>query len=75
MVCLDKIEGIIMKYKINLQELNEKIQNIKKIAEELTGIGEEFPALYRNSRRILASIKMLELNISDLVALDKPEPP
>jgi hypothetical protein len=32
-------------------------------------MAESFPALYRNSSRILASIKMLELNISDITNL------
>ena len=55
-----------MDYKNQINEIDEKIQNIKKLANDLTIRGEEFPSLYRNSRRILASIKMLELNISDL---------
>jgi hypothetical protein len=36
----------------------------------LNRLGDNFPALARNSVRILASIKMLEINISDLVELD-----
>jgi hypothetical protein len=54
--------------KIDLKELDSKIQSMKKTAEELKAMGEEFPALYRNISRILASIKMLELNISDVAA-------
>jgi chaperonin cofactor prefoldin len=50
----------------DLKELDTKIQSIKKTAEELKQMGEDFPALYRNVSRLLASIKMLELNISDL---------
>ena len=51
---------------IDLKELDRKIQSMKKTAEELRQMGENFPALYRNIRRILAGIKMLELNISDV---------
>ena len=54
---------------INLKEIDGKIQSMKKTAEELKAIGNDFPALYRNASRILASIKMLELNISDMTAL------
>jgi len=54
--------------KIKLKELDSKIQSMKKTAEELKAMGEDFPALYRNTSRILASIKMLELNISDVAA-------
>lgn len=53
---------------IELKELDSKIQSMKKTAEELKAMGEDFPALYRNISRILASIKMLELNISDVAA-------
>lgn len=52
---------------IDLNEINTKIQLLKKTAEELNQIGEDFPTLARNTVRILASIKMLEINISDLV--------
>ena len=55
---------------IDLNKINAKIQLMKKEAEELNQIGENFPALARNTVRILASIKMLEINVSDLVELD-----
>lgn len=54
---------------IDLYEINAKIQLLKKTAQELNSIGEDFPALGRNTVRILASIKMLEINVSDLVDL------
>ena len=47
--------------------LNEKILKIKKLFYELETDSDCFPALNRNSKRALASIKMLELNISDLI--------
>ena len=55
---------------IDLKKINAKIQLMKKTAEELHRIGENFPALARNTVRILASVKMLEINVSDLVELD-----
>ncbi len=54
---------------IDLKELDSRIQSLKKTAEELKTMGEDFPALYRNTSRILASIKMLELNISDVTTI------
>ena len=54
----------------DLQKIDDKIQVMKRTAEELNRIGEDFPAIARNSVRILASIKMLEINVSDLVELD-----
>jgi hypothetical protein len=50
----------------DLKEIDGKIQSLKKTAEELKQMGEDFPALYRNISRVLASIKMLELNVSDV---------
>jgi hypothetical protein len=55
-----------MSDKYNVKEMADKIASLKKAAEELRDLGEDFPALYRNARRILASIKMLEINISEL---------
>ena len=54
----------------DIKKIDDKIQVLKRTAEELKRMGEDFPALARNSTRILASIKMLELNVSDLVDLD-----
>jgi hypothetical protein len=58
-----------MAKKIDLKEIDSKIQLMKKTAEELKQMGEDFPALYRNVSRVLASIKMLELNISDVAGV------
>ena len=55
-----------MAKKIDLKKLDTKIQSIKKTAEELKKMSEDFPALNRNVSRLLASVKMLEMNISDV---------
>lgn len=59
-----------MAQQIDLKKLNTKIQLMKKTAEELKRMGENFPAITRNTVRILANVKMLEINVSDLVELD-----
>jgi len=59
-----------MARQIDLNEINAKIQLMKKTAEELNQIGEDFPTIARNMVRILASVKMLEINVSDLVDLN-----
>ena len=58
-----------MSQQIDLHEINEKIQLVKRTVEELNQIGKNFPAIARNTVRILASVKMLEINVSDLVEL------
>jgi hypothetical protein len=59
-----------MVQQIDLKKLNTKIQLMKKTAEELKRMGENFPAINRNTVRILASVKMLEINVSEVVELD-----
>ena len=59
-----------MMTQIDLKTIDEKIKLLKSTAQELNRLGDNFPALARNSVRILASIKMLEINISDLLELD-----
>ena len=55
-----------MEYKFNLKEMDKKIRLLKKTSEDLMKSAEDFPSVYRNCRRILAGIKMLELNVSDI---------
>jgi len=59
-----------MKNFSNLNEINDKILKIKQLLIELEAEAKQFPALEKNSKRALASIKMLELNISDILAFD-----
>ena len=52
---------------IDLEGIEEKIQLMKETAQELQEMGKSIPAMDRNLLRILASIKMLEINISDVL--------
>jgi hypothetical protein len=58
-----------MNAQIDLMKINDKIRSMKKEAEELIRIGKDFPAIEKNTARILASIKMLELTITDALDL------
>jgi hypothetical protein len=51
----------------DIRSLREKIALLRKTAEELDEAGESFPALQRNARRILASVRMLEINLPEEV--------
>ena len=55
---------------IDIQALNTRIQTIKTAAEELKTMSDNFPAVARNISRLLASTKMLEIEVSDIVAVD-----
>ncbi len=50
---------------MDAEQLHEKIQALKAAAEDLAAAGKAIPAVARNTARILASCKMLELEISD----------
>jgi hypothetical protein len=50
----------------NIGDMAEQIRLLKKTAAELKGISGGIQAVDRNVDRILASVKMLEINISDL---------
>jgi prefoldin subunit 5 len=49
-----------------LRKLDTRIKTIKKAAQELKQLSGGIQAIDRNAERILASLKMLEINISDV---------
>ena len=53
----------------DLKAMENKIQSMKKSAEDLKLMVNGCPALEKNTSRILASIKMLEINLSDFLNL------
>jgi hypothetical protein len=50
-----------------LKKMDTRIKLIKKTAQELKSFSGEIQAVDRNADRILASVKMLEINITDLL--------
>ena len=50
----------------NIKEMAEKMREIKEATTELKSISGGIQAVDRNADRILASVKMLEINISDV---------
>ncbi len=50
----------------NIKEIDARIKEIRKTAEELQELGGHIEAVQKNLVRILASTKMLEINISDV---------
>ena len=49
--------------------MDVRIKKIRKAAEELKELSGGIQAVDRNASRILASVKMLEINISDILDL------
>jgi pyridoxine 5'-phosphate synthase PdxJ len=56
-----------MKAKYDIKKMDAKIKEIRKAAEELQKMGGDIEAVSKNLVRLLASTKMLELNISDAI--------
>lgn len=54
---------------VDMKSLNQSVQQMRQLAAELKGKAGGIQAVERNIDRILASIKMLELNISDVYEL------
>jgi prefoldin subunit 5 len=49
-----------------LRKIDTKIKTIKKASQELKQLSGGIQAIDRNAERILASVKMLEINVSDV---------
>lgn len=54
---------------INMKKMAQKISSLKQEANELKAMSGGIQAVDRNIDRILACIKMLEININDLVEI------
>jgi hypothetical protein len=54
-----------------LEELDRRIKMIEKAATELVAIGreKEIPAVYKNARRIMATVNILKIEVSDILDL------
>ena len=50
-----------------MNKIDKRIKVIKKAAQELKDHYKEIPVVERNAARILASVKMLEISISDVL--------
>jgi hypothetical protein len=50
-----------------MKKLDTRIKTIKRAAEELKTLSGGMQAVDRNVERILASVKMLEINVTDLL--------
>jgi hypothetical protein len=53
----------------DLRKMDGCIAELRQAAESLEQAGAGFPAVQRNVKRILASVKMLEINVSEALDL------
>ena len=55
-----------MSNQLDMKELSKTISELRRTTENLLKAGGEIEAVRRNITKILANIRMLELNISDV---------
>ena len=60
----------MMQTENELKKIDEKIKLLSNTAKELKILADNIPAITRNTTRLLASVKMMELNISDCIDFD-----
>jgi archaellum component FlaC len=60
-----------MSLEFDMEKMDHLIQEMKRITGEVENAGHEIPAVVRNTKRIMASIKMLEINVSDVSGILK----
>jgi hypothetical protein len=53
----------------NIEDMDALIKRLRRLAEELKEKSGRIQAVDRNVDRILANVKMLELNISDVMEI------
>ena len=58
-----------MAQSVDIQALAEKIKSLRADAEALKAMSGGMPAVDRNADRILAHVKMLEIDINDVADL------
>ena len=55
-----------MEHEFDIKRMDKKIQLLKKISRGILEETDNFPSISRNCCQILANIKMMELNVSDI---------
>ncbi len=51
--------------KLPIKQIAAKVEDLHTTAKDLLEISDEFPALNRNLKRILASVEMIRINVED----------
>ena len=54
-----------MRPEVYVREISPQVEQMHKLATDLYESSEDFPAVNRNLKRILASIEMLKLNLEE----------
>jgi len=47
----------------NLEEFSAKVEKLRELAQSLYDDSEDFPAINRNAKRVLATVEVLRINL------------
>ncbi len=56
-----------MEREYDLKGMDARIKELRRTATEIRELGQGIEAVRRNADRVLASVKMIELNVCDVV--------
>ncbi len=51
---------------MDISDLTVKITSLRKLAKEIHDLTDDFPAINRNSKRVMASAEMMKLNLEGI---------
>jgi len=51
----------------DLKELDNRIKLIEKATAELMALSKDNPSVYKNAKRIMATVNILKIEVSDLL--------
>jgi hypothetical protein len=54
-----------MEARYSLEEMRKTVDTLAALARQLFEASEDFPAVNRNSKRVLASVEMLKINLEE----------
>ncbi|MGB6064581.1 MAG: hypothetical protein WBG50_07210 [Desulfomonilaceae bacterium] len=63
-----------MSTRSDFEQMPSAVEQLGRLAQELYDSSAGFPAINRNTKRILASVEMLRINLGDVVGIEDPVP-
>ncbi|MEW6111471.1 MAG: hypothetical protein AB1473_16335 [Thermodesulfobacteriota bacterium] len=54
-----------MEGRYSLAQMRKTVETLAALAQQLCEASEDFPAVNRNSKRVLASVQMLKINLEE----------
>jgi hypothetical protein len=62
----------MMRNETPIVRIRERVNDLEKQVRDLYDLSDDFPAVNRNVKRILASLEMLRINVERVAGPDEP---